>query len=64
MKVSVVVEQVIENVKEETEVIQATQVTEAEIIEKQSSVIVQEVIQNVVENLAEAQAEQKCLLRR
>ncbi len=59
MKVSVVVEQVIENVKEETEVIQATQVTEAEIIEKQSSVIVQEVIQNVVENLAEAQAEQK-----
>lgn len=58
-KVSVVVEQVIENVKEETEVIQATQVTEAEIIEKQSSVIVQEVIQNVVENLAEAQAEQK-----
>ncbi|XP_016303566.1 A-kinase anchor protein 12-like isoform X2 [Sinocyclocheilus anshuiensis] len=58
-KVSVVVEEVIENVKEETEVIQATQVTEAEIIEKQSSVIVQEVIQIVVENLAEAYAEQK-----
>uniref|UniRef100_A0A672RUB4 A-kinase anchor protein 12-like n=1 Tax=Sinocyclocheilus grahami TaxID=75366 RepID=A0A672RUB4_SINGR len=58
-KVSVVVEEVIENVKEETEVIQATQVTEAEIIEKQSSVIVQEVIQNVVEHLAEAHAEQK-----
>uniref|UniRef100_A0A8C2D6Q3 A kinase (PRKA) anchor protein 12b n=1 Tax=Cyprinus carpio TaxID=7962 RepID=A0A8C2D6Q3_CYPCA len=58
-KVSVVVEEVIENVKEETEVIQATQVTEAEIIEKQSSVIVQDVIQNVVENLAEAHAEQK-----
>ncbi|XP_058611005.1 A-kinase anchor protein 12b isoform X2 [Onychostoma macrolepis] len=58
-KDSVVVEEVIENVKEETEVIQATLVTEAEIIEKQSSVIVQEVIQNVVENLAEAHAEQK-----
>ncbi|XP_051732427.1 A-kinase anchor protein 12b isoform X2 [Ctenopharyngodon idella] len=58
-KVSVVVEEVIENAKEETEVIQATQVTEAEITEKQSSVIVQEVIQNVVENLAEAHAEQK-----
>ncbi len=59
MTVSVVVEEVIENVKEETEVIQATQVTEAEVIKKQSSVIVQEVIQNVVENLAEAHAEQK-----
>ncbi|XP_052391487.1 A-kinase anchor protein 12 isoform X1 [Carassius gibelio] len=58
-KVSIVVEEVIENGKEETEMIQATQVTEAEIIEKQSSVIVQEVIQNVVENLAEAHAEQK-----
>jgi len=58
-KVSVVFEEVIENAKEETEVIQASQVTEAEIIEKQSSVIVQEVIQNVVENLAEAHAEQK-----
>uniref|UniRef100_A0A673JR70 A-kinase anchor protein 12-like n=1 Tax=Sinocyclocheilus rhinocerous TaxID=307959 RepID=A0A673JR70_9TELE len=58
-KVRIVVEEVIENVKEETEVIQATRVTEAEIIEKQSSVIVQEVIQNVVENLAEAHAEQK-----
>ncbi|XP_067272903.1 A-kinase anchor protein 12b isoform X2 [Pseudorasbora parva] len=52
-KVSVVVEEVIEHVEEETEVIQATQTTEAEIIEKQSSVIVQEVIQNVVEDLAE-----------
>ncbi|XP_059368819.1 A-kinase anchor protein 12b isoform X2 [Carassius carassius] len=59
IKVSVVVEEVIENMKEETEVIQATQVTEAEIIEKQSSVIVQEVIQNVVENIAGAHAEQK-----
>ncbi|KTG02926.1 hypothetical protein cypCar_00011712 [Cyprinus carpio] len=58
-KVSIVVEEVTENVKEETEVIQATQVTEEEIIEKQGSVIVQEVIQNVVENLAEAHAEQK-----
>ncbi|XP_059354689.1 A-kinase anchor protein 12-like isoform X2 [Carassius carassius] len=58
-KVSIVVEEVIENGKEETEMIQATQVTEAEIIEKQSSVIVQEVIQNVVENLAEPHAEQK-----
>ncbi|XP_073709342.1 A-kinase anchor protein 12b isoform X2 [Garra rufa] len=58
-KVNVVVEKVIENVKEETEVIQTSQVTEAEIIEKQSSVIVQEVIQNVVENLAETHAEQK-----
>ncbi|XP_052442163.1 A-kinase anchor protein 12b isoform X1 [Carassius gibelio] len=58
-KVSVLVEEVIENMKEETEVIQATQVTEAEIIEKQSSVIVQEVIQNVVENIAGAHAEQK-----
>ncbi|XP_016094652.1 A-kinase anchor protein 12-like [Sinocyclocheilus grahami] len=58
-KVRIVVEEVIENVKEETEVIQATQVTEAEIIERKSSVIVQEVIQNVVENLAEAHAEQK-----
>ncbi|CAM4693343.1 unnamed protein product [Leuciscus chuanchicus] len=58
-KVSVVFEEVIENAKEETEVIQASQVTEAEIIEKQSSVIVQEVIQIVVENLAEAHEEQK-----
>ncbi|XP_056115896.1 A-kinase anchor protein 12b isoform X2 [Rhinichthys klamathensis goyatoka] len=58
-KVGVVFEEVIENAKEETEVIQASQVTEVEIIEKQSSVIVQEVIQNVVENLAEAHAEQK-----
>ncbi|KAI2651974.1 A-kinase anchor protein 12 [Labeo rohita] len=61
-KIQIVVndaEEVIENVTEETEVIQTTQVTEAEIIEKQSSVIVQEVIQNVVENLAEAHAEQK-----
>uniref|UniRef100_A0A671Q8D5 A-kinase anchor protein 12-like n=1 Tax=Sinocyclocheilus anshuiensis TaxID=1608454 RepID=A0A671Q8D5_9TELE len=58
-KVRIVVEEVIENVKEETEVIQATRVTEAEIIERKSSVIVQEVIQNVVENLAEAHAEQK-----
>ncbi|XP_043076373.1 A-kinase anchor protein 12b isoform X2 [Puntigrus tetrazona] len=58
-KVSIVVEEIIENVKEETEVIQATQVTEAEIIEKQSSVIVQEVIQNVVENLADAHVEIK-----
>ncbi|KAK7150349.1 hypothetical protein R3I93_011567 [Phoxinus phoxinus] len=58
-KVSVVFEEVIENAKEETEVIQASQVTEAEIIEKRSSVIVQEVIQNVVENLAEGHAEQK-----
>ncbi|XP_077077274.1 A-kinase anchor protein 12b isoform X2 [Siphateles boraxobius] len=58
-KVSVVFEEVIENAKEETEVIQASQVTEAEIIEKQSNVIVQEVIQNVVENFAEAHEEQK-----
>ncbi|KAK2884248.1 hypothetical protein Q8A67_017885 [Cirrhinus molitorella] len=58
-KDSVVVDEVIENVKEESEVIQTTQVTEAEIIVKQSSVIVQEVIQNVVENLAEVHAEQK-----
>ncbi|XP_056336635.1 A-kinase anchor protein 12b isoform X2 [Danio aesculapii] len=57
-KVSVALEEVTENVKEETEVIQATQVTEAEIIEKQSSVIVQEIIQNVVENFAETHAEQ------
>ncbi|NP_001091654.2 A-kinase anchor protein 12b isoform 2 [Danio rerio] len=57
-KLSVALEEVTENVKEETEIIQATQVTEAEIIEKQSSVIVQEIIQNVVENFAEAHGEQ------
>ncbi|XP_051510974.1 A-kinase anchor protein 12b isoform X2 [Myxocyprinus asiaticus] len=57
--VSVVVEDVSENVKEETELIKADQVREAEIIQKQSSVIVQEVIQHVVENLAEVHEEQK-----
>ncbi|XP_051501496.1 A-kinase anchor protein 12-like isoform X2 [Myxocyprinus asiaticus] len=55
--VSVLVEEVCENLKE-VEMIKVDQVREAEIIKKQSSVIVQEVIQHVVENLAEAHEEQ------
>ncbi|XP_051954615.1 A-kinase anchor protein 12b isoform X2 [Xyrauchen texanus] len=57
--VSVVVEEVCKNVKEKAELIKADQVREAEIIQKQSSVIVQEVIRHVVENLAEVHEEQK-----
>ncbi|XP_051951366.1 A-kinase anchor protein 12-like isoform X2 [Xyrauchen texanus] len=54
--VCVVVEEVCENMKE-VELIKADKVREAEIIKKQSSVIVQEVIQHVVENFAEAHEE-------
>lgn len=58
-RVTVVVEEACDSVLEETELVQANQVTEAEIIEKQSSVIVQEVIQNVVENFVETHEDKK-----
>nr|XP_055041666.1 A-kinase anchor protein 12b isoform X1 [Misgurnus anguillicaudatus] len=58
-KVTVVVEEACDSVLKETELVQANQVTEAEIIEKQSSVIVQEVIQNVVENFVETHEDKK-----
>ncbi|XP_036437901.1 A-kinase anchor protein 12b isoform X2 [Colossoma macropomum] len=51
--------EVSEKVQEEVEPLQAMDAKEAEAIQEQSTVIVQEVIQNVVENLGEMQKEQE-----
>lgn len=57
--VSAVVEEVCEKVQEDVEVAVAVGIKEAEVLQEQSAVIVQEVIQNVVENLGDLQMEQE-----